>query len=117
MKVRKATATKLPNLSTGVAGKVGIPYISKNRKGKKRYPSNSRKEIQSPEEAGEVKPAFSKTRFLKKTKPTTTKNTHIHTQTCLGAGSYGGALCAKSEGKGRDEKAARESFKRVRAAE
>lgn len=34
-------------------------------------------------------------------------------KTCLGAGSYGGALCAESEGKGRDEKTARESFKGV----
>lgn len=50
-----------------------------------------------------MKPAFGET--LKKKK-----------KTCLGAGSYGGALCAKSEGKGRDEKTAWESFKVVRGA-
>lgn len=51
-----------------------------------------------------MKPAFGETLKKKKKK------------TCLGAGSYGGALCAKSEGKGRDEKTAWESFIVVRGA-
>lgn len=50
-----------------------------------------------------MKQAFGMTRFKKEKKE----------KTCLGAGSYGGALCAESEEKGRDEKTAWESFKGV----